>query len=93
MCNESMFRNRLFEQIHVIFPKELNITLIMKDINKQIIHDHYDPLPDYVNKEMFIISFKKKIYNYILYDISNLLSLGYDLDKSVTISGNITVYI
>lgn len=92
MYNESMLRNRLYEKIQVIFPIDLTITTIMENINKQIIniiYNHYSPLPKWVNEEVFMNEFKKKIYHHISNNMA-ILYIRYGIEESITLSTNVT---
>lgn len=80
-----MIKNLLSYRINVIFPKNMDIAGILNNIYVQItrlINKHYTNFPIWVNKDLFIIHFKKRIYSYLAYTLTEFIENYYDYETS-----------
>lgn len=105
VCNDEMLKYRLSINLGIIFPKNMNVAKLMRELDHKIvkfIHLHYT-LPSWVNTELFMIDRKKKIYNNLAERFVNELE-GYFLpdktidqdfynNKSVPLSNHLTAFV
>lgn len=100
ICDDEIIKGILAETIpNVVF--KMNVAKLLKNLDNQIeklINIHYPDMPVWVNKELFMISFKKKIYNNLAEKLNDLLSDHvnkgkfvkemYNADESMTVMVN-----
>ena len=81
--NNQLLRQILYDKTNIIFPKDYNISQLLKNLDNDIlnlINKLYITYPRWVNKELFLIDFRKKIYHIVVNALVEYMDDYYDYE-------------